>query len=122
MFGVETDSFLPNEQSDRRNLPTTYDFAAGASASLNKTITALQRFLQEQTRRPPNGNRDYLYELIADYGERNYRRGFNRGHRESAKNIRNGKVPKVLRYTKHREFFTGEPRTVHLKSTLRKRH
>jgi hypothetical protein len=95
------------------------NFAAGASASLNKTITELRRFLQDQRRRPSNGNRDYLYELIADYGESNYRRGFNRGHRETAKNARKGKVPKVLRYTKRREFFAGEQRVVRLKSTLK---
>jgi hypothetical protein len=96
------------------------DNAAGASASLHMTISDLMAHLGKNGKRPKEGLRDYLYELIGDYGEKNYRRGFNRGHQESAKSVKkNGKVPKVLRYIKTREFFHDGERTVRMKSTLR---
>jgi hypothetical protein len=76
----------------------------------------------DQRKRPAEGLRDFLNELIGNYGEYNYRRGFNRGHRESAKNVKNGRVPTTLRYEKTREFFNDGERTVHLRSRLKKKH
>ena len=98
----------------------TNGFAAGASASLNKTITAMQDFLEDKQGRPSRGLRDYLFAQLGDLAVTWYRRGFKRGHRESHKRSRNGRTPRILTYEATREFFTGDERTIHLKSTLRR--
>jgi len=97
------------------------DFAAGASASLNKTITAIMEFLEHEECPPRRRLRDYLHERLGDLAVKWYRRGFNRGHRESDNQCNYGRVPRVLRYDATREFFTGTERTVQLKSTLKKK-
>jgi len=96
------------------------EFAKGASASLNKTITAIMKFLGDEKIRPRQGLRDYLRDLLGDLAVRWYRRGFNRGHRESGKQCKDGRVPHILRFDATREFFTGAEKTVHLKSTLKR--
>lgn len=98
-----------------------HDFAAGASASLNKTITAMESFLEEKGNRPQRGLRDYLLTQLGDLAVKWYRNGFNRGHRESNKQSRRGRIPRILRYDATREFFIDDERTVHLKSTLKKK-
>lgn len=98
-----------------------HDFAAGASASLNKTITAMETFLEDKGDRPTRGLRDYLSAQLCDLAVKWYRHGFSRGHRESKKRSRHGRIPRVLRYDATREFFTDDERTVHLKSTLKKK-
>jgi hypothetical protein len=96
----------------------TKNSAAGASASLNKTISEIMKFLNSREPRPTAALRVFLREKIGDLGERWYRRGFNRGHRESRKQMRKGKVPRTLRYDATRKFFRGSRRTVRLKSVL----
>lgn len=98
-----------------------HDFAAGASASLNKTITAMETFLEDMGDRPARGLRDYLSAQLGDLAVKWYRHGFSRGHKESKKRSRRGRIPRVLRYDATREFFTDDERTVHLKSTLKKK-
>ena len=41
-------------------------FAAGASASLNKTITAMEKFLEEEQKRASGGLRDCLLARLGD--------------------------------------------------------
>ena len=98
-----------------------HDFAAGASASLNKTITAIERFLEDKGNRPPSGLRAYMFDRQADLAVKWYRRGFKRGHEETAKQCKKGRVPRVLRYHATREFFIDNERTIRLKSTLKKK-
>lgn len=95
------------------------DLATGASKSLKKTIDEVMNFLGNQETQPTSGLRDFLNEKLADLAERWYRRGFNRGHRESAQQLAKGKVPKILTCDATREFFKGGKRKVNLKSTLK---
>lgn len=98
------------------------EFAAGASASLNKTITAMMNFLEDDGKRPSRNFRGFLYRKIADANEYWYRRGFNRGHRESFACLRDtGKIPNVLKYECTREFFTNRKRDIEMNSRLRRR-
>lgn len=93
---------------------------AAASASLNKTITEIMEFLEDDGDRPSADFRPFLREKIADLGEHWFKRGFRRGHIESQKHFREtGEVPDKLRYSGDREFFNGESRTVRTRSTLR---
>jgi len=94
------------------------NYAGGASASLNETISEIMKFLKATEPRPNAALRDFLREKIGDLGERWYKRGFNRGHRESHKQTRKGKVPRTLRYDARRKFFRGNRRAVRLKSVL----
>lgn len=97
------------------------DYVAGASASLNKTTRAIMKFLDDEDNCPPERLRDFLYGKLGDFAVKWYRHGFNRGHRESNKQSRRGRIPRILRYDGTREFFTDDERTVHLKSTLKKK-
>ncbi len=97
------------------------DHAAGASKSLKKTAKAIMNFLNDKGKRPQNGLRDFLHEKLGDFAVKWYRKGFNRGHKESDRQCKKGGVPRVLSYDASREFFTGDERTVHLKSTLKKK-
>lgn len=99
----------------------TEGYAAGASASLNKTTTAIMKFLEDGGERPPRRLRAFLNEKLGDLAEMWYRKGFNRGHRESDKRCEAGRVPRVLRFDATREFFTGDKRTVQLESTLERK-
>jgi hypothetical protein len=98
-----------------------HGFAAGASASLNKTTTSIMKFLEDEEQRPPRHMRAFLYEKLGDLAEMWYRKGFNRGHKESDEQCEESRVPRVLRYDATREFFTNDERAVRLKSTLKKR-
>jgi hypothetical protein len=97
------------------------EHAAGASKSLKKTTKVIMKFLKDRGDRPQSGLRDFLHEKLGDLAVKWYRRGFKRGHIESDKQFDDGKVPRTLRYDATREFFTGEERTVNLKSTLKKK-
>ncbi len=92
------------------------DFAAGASASLKKTIDEVMAFLGQQGPQPPDNLRDFLHERLNDLAIKWYRKGFNRGHRESHHQAARGKAPKSLSYDATRMFFKGGKRNVHLKS------
>jgi hypothetical protein len=96
--------------------------ATGASKSLNKTITELMTFLEKAEKRPVNGLREFLNEKITDLAVKWYRRGFNRGHREVAKQMGKGRVPRILRWEATREFYLDNERTVNLRSTLPKKY
>ena len=95
------------------------EYAAGASKSLKKTTKAIMKFLKDSGDRPQSGLRDFLYDKLGDFAVKWYRKGFNRGHKESHKHRTNRKVPRTLSYDATREFFTGDERTVRLKSTLK---
>jgi hypothetical protein len=97
------------------------EYAAGASASLNKTTTVIMKFLKDEGERPPRRLRAFLHEKLGDLAEMWYRKGFNRGHKESYRQCEEGRVPRVLRFDATREFFTDDERTVHLKSTLKRK-
>jgi len=94
------------------------DFTAGASSSLKATATEVMAFLGHHDPSPTDNLRDFLYDKLGDLAIKWYRKGFNRGHRESHRMAAKGKVPKTLRYDATRQFFTGGKRTVHLKSVL----
>jgi hypothetical protein len=68
------------------------DFAAGASGSLNKTTTAIMRFLEHEEDRSARRLRDYLLDRLGDLAVKWYRRGFSRGHKESHQRAADGKV------------------------------
>src|SRR5690242_17537680 len=95
------------------------DLAAGASKSLKKTTKAIMKFLKDSGDQPQSGLRDFLNDKLGDFAVKWYRKGFNRGHKESHKHYSKGKAPRTLSYDATREFFTGDERTVHLKSTLK---
>ncbi len=95
--------------------------AAGASKSLKKTTKAIMKFLQDKGDLPQRDLRAFLYDKLGDFAVKWYRKGFNRGHKESDKQCERGRVPRVLRYDATREFFTDDERTVQLKSTLKKK-
>jgi hypothetical protein len=97
------------------------DQAAGASKSLKKTTKAIMKFLDDKGDRPQNGLRDFLHDKLGDFAVKWYRKGFNLGHKESHKQCDGGKVPRTLRHDATREFFTGDERTVRLKSVLKKK-
>lgn len=97
------------------------DHAAGASKALKKTTKAIMEFLEDNSKLPKRDLRVFQYEKLGDFAVKWYRRGFSRGHKESDKRSKEGRVPSVLRYDGTREFFTDDERTVHLKSTLKKK-
>ena len=65
-------------------------YAAGASASLNKTTTAIMKFLEDEGERPLRRLRTFLHEKLGDLAEMWYRKVFNRGHKESDKKCEAG--------------------------------
>lgn len=92
--------------------------AKGASKALNKTISAVMQHLEDDGDRPQSELREFLYEKLGDLAVYWYRRGFRRGHREAHRQSRNGNVTRVLRRIITREFFTGNERTIRLRSRL----
>lgn len=99
----------------------TQDYAAGASASLHSTITAVDKFLEREGAHPTRDLRAHLFDLLGDLAVKWYSRGFKRGHMESKKQSEDGKVPRSIHYDATREFFTGTKRTVELKSKLKRK-
>jgi hypothetical protein len=96
------------------------DLAAGATKSLKASIKEIENFLMGIKVSPSTLEyRTKLHEKLEDLAEYWYRRGFNRGHRESNAQITKGKVPKILEYEAKRDFFTNSKRSVPLKSTLK---
>lgn len=98
------------------------DHAAGASKSLKKTTKAILKFLEDNSNLPKRDLRAFQYEKLGDFAVYWYRKGFNRGHKESERCSDEGRVVRTLRYDATREFFTDDERTVHLKSTLKEKH
>lgn len=94
----------------------------GASKANNKTISEIMEFLSEDGHRPSAQQRAFLRKKLADLGNYWYKRGFNRGHRQSLKQFqKSGRVRSKLSYKGEREFFTGQTRQVRLKSTVRRK-
>ena len=97
------------------------DAKKGAAKALNITITAIMEHLGDDSRRPPNNLREFLYKIIGDLVEDRYKKGFRRGHRESHKQFqKHRKVPNVLQYKCSRELSPGQKRDIVLKSTITK--
>lgn len=96
------------------------EYAAGASSSLNKTITEIVDFLDIERPMTEGQLRDALHEALADLAESWYRRGFVRGHRVCHEYYTDrGKFPRVARYEGERLLFIDNQRTIKLKSRLR---
>jgi hypothetical protein len=73
-------------------------------------------------RKPNEGLRDFLREKIGDLSERWFRRGFNRGHRESYRECEDkGKVPRTLTFDCRRKLSPRQIRALTLKSTIKKK-
>jgi len=99
---------------------TKPEFVAGASASLNQTISKIMKFLQDEGSRPSRDLRACLDEKIADLAERWYKRGVRRGHIESYKEfVDKGTLSGKLRYKSQREFFKGQKRQVRVTSKIK---
>jgi hypothetical protein len=91
-----------------------------ASKSLNKTITEIMTYLKDSGGRPRDDLRPFVHEKLADLSEKWFKRGFNRGHRESWDRFSDkGKVPRTLRYEGARELFSNKKRKVELKSMIK---
>ena len=100
-------------------------FVAGASASINKTIDEIERILQG--RKLSQGGvlrqqlRDALEEALVKSSKSWYKKGFNRGHKESYLAYKETEtVPSVLKIHVQREFIPKSKSKVVLKSTLPK--
>lgn len=97
----------------------TDDFKAGASASLNKTITEIREFLDDHGGRPDADLRGFLRKKLADMSEKRYRRGFRRGHIQSYKKfLETGVFPKEIEFEAKREFFTRQRRRFRVTSKV----
>lgn len=94
----------------------------GASKANNRTITEIMEFLGKDGRRPRAQQRAFLRKMLADLGKHWYKRGFNRGHRQSLNQFQElGRVRSKLSYKGEREFFSGQTRRVRIKSTVRRK-
>ncbi len=96
-------------------------FAAGASASLKKTIRRTQNTTGRRQKIPTRGLRRVSEQALADLSEKMYRRGFKRGHMEARQEFeRTGTVPSRLDYksSRLRQFYLGNSRPVKVSSKL----
>jgi len=85
-------------------------FVAGASAALNKTISEIMEFREDDGRRPGGRSaklRPFLHKKLGDLIMDWYKRGFRRGVMECRKV---GEVPAIVAFTGRREFFTEQER------------
>ncbi|MFK3871992.1 hypothetical protein [Pseudoalteromonas rhizosphaerae] len=101
------------------------DGGAAASASINKTLKEIEAIL-EGGNLPNAGElrsklRATLIESFEGVGKQWYRRGFNRGHRESYSAFKEkGKVPKSLKLEKSRKIVTsGSNLKIKLRSRIK---
>jgi len=77
-------------------------------------------YLGDGKKRPRKGLRPFLQKKIGDLGERWFKKGFNRGHRESHKEFKvNGRVPRKLQYTCNRTLYPGQYREIELESVIK---
>jgi hypothetical protein len=97
---------------------------AGASASLNKTITEIVEFIgndDEQTK--GEKLRTTLHQKIGDLAQMWYRRGFKRGHIESHKHFKaSDTVPTKLEFECRRKLSPSQERDIVLKSEIKSKH
>ena len=105
---------------------STRERIEGRSESLNKTITEVMEFLDDDAGRPGGWGatlRTFLHEKLADLAEYWYKRGVRRGHMECHKEFKaTGSLSRRLRYTGKREFFAGQERSVRVSSKIKRQH
>ncbi|WP_460255566.1 hypothetical protein [Acidiphilium sp. MT5] len=78
------------------------------------------KHLADDGPRPGKGLRQFLREKIGDLAETWFRKGFNRGHRESyAANEQGEGVPTTLEYECTRKLSPGQRRELELSSTIK---
>lgn len=100
-------------------------YAAGASASINKTLDEIECILGGK-KLPSAGPlreqlRAELQAAVIASSKRWYRKGFNRGHKECYRAAKSsGKVPSIVTAAVEREFVPKTGSKVKLKSTLSK--
>ncbi len=98
------------------------EYRAGASASLNKTISAIMLFLEKSEKRPQDiPLRDFLHEKLADYGSQWYRHGIRREHMECQKQSKDGSVPRTILFNATKEFFTEIERDINIRSRIKRK-
>ena len=97
---------------------------AGASASLNKTITEIVQFIGKDDERPKGEKlRSILHQKIGDLAQMWYRRGFRRGHIESYKHFKaSDAVPGKLDFECRRNLSPSQERDIVLKSEIKSKH
>jgi hypothetical protein len=95
-----------------------WDNGAGASRSLNKTISEIMTFLEDDEARPKPAKgvlRPFLQKKIGDLAEYWFKRGVRRGCIEAERQYHDlGTFPQKVIYYKTRELFTGQKRKVRL--------
>lgn len=106
-------------------MKTNKTYAAGASASINKTISEIEHILRGK-KLPSTGSlreqlRAELQAAIITSSRKWYRKGFNRGHKACYQAVKNGeKFPSVIEAAVEREFIPKTSSKVKLKSKLSK--
>lgn len=98
-------------------------FAAGASASIIKTLNEIEAILEGEklTKSGPKRAelRKKLQEALIKSSRSWYRKGFNRGHKESYLAFKtDDQVPTILAVQVEREFLPNTKSSIKLKSTL----
>ncbi len=98
-------------------------YAKGASASIMKTLGEIEAIWNGEKLLPAGPKRKKLRAKLKRVLIRSskvwYKKGFNRGHRESFREWKQiGRVPDVLKAQVERTFIPGTSNTVYLQSTL----
>ncbi len=101
-------------------------FVAGASASIMKTISEIETILEGENLSHAGPKRAALriklQAAITKASKSWYKKGFNRGHKESYRAYKRTKrVPMTLHVNVEREFIPNSPSSVPLKSVLTKK-
>ena len=93
-----------------------------ASDSLKKSIREIEAHLEGKgVPGTPGHHRAELHATLAEFAARWYRKGFNRGHRESFQSFEEtGKVPKLMRAKVKRDLFGGTRKAVKLNSRIKR--
>ena len=96
--------------------------AAGASASLNKTISELMDYMEDVSHRPSSDMRQFMYDRIADIAEWWANEGFYWAHGTAhQKSIELGEVPATLTVDYGNAWLApGCERQLSLKSRIRR--
>ena len=75
------------------------DYVDGASSSLNKTITEIMEYMDDDSGRPSADLREFMHSKIAEVSEWWAMAGFYLGHRESYRALKNdGEIPATLEF------------------------
>lgn len=92
-----------------------------ATNSLKKSIAEIEAHLAgKNVAGTDSFHRAELHATLAEFAARWYRKGFNRGHRESFQSYaETGKVPKSMRAKVKRDLFGGRRKSVKLKSRIK---